>query len=269
MLTYCLTGTNITDARLILPSDACGTAITAIGDYAFMGKGMSFVHIPDSIVTVGENPFRGCTNLATIVVNPENAGLYVSAEGALYSKADKRLVCFPAGLTANRLTIPAGVRSIGAYAMYLVQTTEIVLPDSVTVIGEAAFAENDELAGIVLPEGLAEISARAFYGCGRLADLILPTSLTAIGESAFYDCDGLLGVILHGGLQIIGANAFASCDELRLVTIPASVTQIGANAFAGAPLLTLYVQPGSCAATYARENMIHALYPDSDSWLAE
>ena len=267
--TFCLTGTNITDARLILPGDACGTAVTAIGDYAFMGKDMSFVYIPDSIVTVGENPFRGCTKLATIVVNPENAGLYVSAEGALYSKADKRLVCFPAGLTANRLTIPAGVRSIGAYAMYLVQTEEIVLPDSVTVIGEAAFAENDELAGIVLPDGLAEIPARAFYGCGRLADLTLPTSLTGIGESAFYDCDGLLGVILHGGLQTIGAKAFAGCNSLQLASIPASVTSMGAEAFSGAPLLTLYVQPGSYAATYARENLLHALYPDSDSWLAE
>ena len=267
--TFCLTGTNITDARLILPGDACGTAVTAIGDYAFMGKDMSFVYIPDSIVTVVENPFRGCTKLATIVVNPENAGLYVSAEGALYSKADKRLVCFPAGLTANRLTIPAGVRSIGAYAMYLVQTEEIVLPDSVTVIGEAAFAENDELAGIVLPEGLAEIPARAFYGCGRLADLTLPTSLTGIGESAFYDCDGLLGVILHGGLQTIGAKAFAGCNSLQLASIPASVTSIGAEAFSGAPLLTLQVQPGSHAATYARENLLHALYPDSDSWLAE
>ena len=70
-------------------------------------------------------------------------------------------------------------------------------------------------------------------------------------------------------VKSIGAEAFADCIGLQLATIPASVTHIGENAFTGAPLLTLYVQPGSYAAAYARENLIHALYPDSDSWLTE
>ena len=290
--TFCLTGTNITDARLLLPAEACGTAITAIGDYAFTRKPMSFVHIPDSIVTVGENPFRDCRRLMTIVVNPENTGLYVSADGALYSKADKRLVCFPAGLTADRLSVPAGVRSIGSYAMYGVQVSEIELPDTVTVIGEAAFAGNEALKTIRLPGRLAEIRAMAFYGCRSLSTPTFPESLTSIGQQAFFNCDALsflyfpksltsIGqqafedcsalqiVSIPEGTQTIGQQAFAACADLQRVTLPASVTSIGADAFAGAPLLTLYVQPGSPAATYARENLLHALYPDSDSWLAE
>ena len=71
------------------------------------------------------------------------------------------------------------------------------------------------------------------------------------------------------GTQTIGQRAFASCPNLQRVTLPASVASIGADAFPGAPLLTLHVQPGSHAAAYARENLLHALYPDSDSWLAE
>lgn len=313
--TLCLTDTNITDTRLLLPSEGCGTAITAIGDYAFDGMALSFVHIPDSIITVGDNPFRGCMNLTTIVVNPENAGLYVSADGALYSKTDKRLVCFPAGVTASRLTIPEGVRSIGAYAMYNVQADEIVLPDSLTDIGASAFAGNSRLVAITLPDGIGEIPAaafsdciglymvtlpanltgigqNAFYNCGRLSvrtfpdaltvigaqafyncdgltEVTFPSALTSIGQQAFYNCDGLLLVYIANGTQSIGARAFAACESLQLVYLPASVTSIGAEAFSGAPLLTLQVQPGSPAATYARENLLHALYPDSDSWLAE
>lgn len=313
--TICLTGTNITDSRLLLPSEACGTAITAIGDYAFGGMALSFVHIPDSIVTVGDNPFRGCMNLTTIVVNPENSGLYVSVDGALYSKADKRLVCFPAGVTASRLTIPEGVRSIGAYAMYKVRADEIVLPDSLTDIGVSAFADNSRLVAITLPDGIIEIPAgafsgctglytvtfpasltdigqKAFYNCGRLSvrtlpealkgigeqafydcdgltEVTFPSALMGVGQSAFYDCDGLMLVYIANGTQSIGARAFAACENLQLVYLPASVTSIGAEAFSGAPLLTLQVQPGSPAVTYARENLLHALYPDSDSWLAE
>ena len=313
--TFCLAGTNITNSRLLLPAEAYGTPITAIGNYAFAGMDMSFVHIPDSIVTVGENPFRGCTNLTTIVVNPENTGLYVSADGALYSKTDKRLVCFPAGVTASWLSIPAGVQRIGAYAMYGVQVTEIGLPDSVIVIGEAAFAKNRALQTIRLPDGITEIPVKALYGCSKLSSLTLPAglmsirqqafegcsalsalsfpdSLTSIGLQAFYDCDGLSfltfpasltgigdrafegcnalqSVTFPEGTQTIGWMAFTSCPKLQWVTLPASVTSIGADAFTGAPLLTLHVQPGSKAATYARENPLHALYPDSDAWLQD
>lgn len=267
--TFCLTGTNITDARLLLPSDACGTSITAIGDYAFAGMDMSFVHIPDSIVTVGENPFRDCMALTTIVVNPENAGLHVSADGALYSKADKRLVCFPAGLTASKLTIPEGVRIISAYALYGAQASEIILPNTLTAIGQSAFEENEHLTEITLPDGVTTIAERVFANCPNLTEITFPAALESIGNQAFLGCDGLLRLILPDMVKFIGTEAFAGCIGLQQVSIPASVTHIGKNAFTGAPLLTLYVQPGSYAAAYARENLIHALYPDSDSWLTE
>lgn len=290
--TFCITGTNIADKRLILPAAAAGTAVTAIGDHAFAEMAMTFVHIPDSIVTVGVNPFRRCEKLTTIVVTPENTGLHVSADGALYSKADKRLVCFPAGLRASRLTIPAGVQSIGAYALYGVQAAEIVLPDSVTSIGAYSFAQNEALMSIVLPGGITEIPAyafakctilgeigfpgrlehigeSAFYSCDRLERLYFPASLKAIGPWAFYGCDNLHSALLAEGAQTIGSSAFAVCGNLQTVSLPASVTMIGADAFADAPLVTLYVQPGSYAASYARENLLHALYPDSGSWLTE
>lgn len=290
--TFRINGTNINDSRLILPAEACGTAVTAIGDCAFDGMSMSFVHIPDSIVHVGDNPFRNCTSLTTIVVNPENSGLYVSADGALYSKADKRLVCFPAGVTASRLTVPAGVQSIGMYALNKVQVAEIVLPDSLTGVGMYAFAGNNSLRRIALPDGITEIPAYAFANCPALEEIVFPmaltsisfhafsrcdgleyltfpATLTSISSHAFYDCNGLRGVYLQDGLQTIGASAFAACEELQLATIPASVTSIGADAFTGAPLLTLHVQPGSHAAAYARENLLHALYPDSDAWLQD
>ena len=290
--TFCLTGTNITDPSLHLPGDACGTAITSIGDYAFDGLPMSFVYIPDSIVTTGANPFKACTQLVSIIVTPDNTGLYVSEGGTLYRKADKCLVCFPAGLNVSRMTIPEGVRSIGAYAMYQVQAEKIILPDTVAIIGAYAFAENPDLTEINLangvthimggafaycshlrsvsfPASLTAIGDQAFINCGSLTNVTLPAALTSIGQKAFYNCDALASVTIFEGTHTISGFAFAHCDNLRLAGIPASVTHIGEFAFTGAPLLTLYVQPGSYAAAYARENLLHALYPNSDSWLAE
>lgn len=62
---------------------------------------------------------------------------------------------------------------------------EIVVDESISTIGEAAFALCD-LEGIYLKDGITTIENHAFYGCKNLANRFnLPNSITNVGNDAF------------------------------------------------------------------------------------
>lgn len=180
-----------------LESVALPEGVTAIGERAFMGcvslgrvelpegllslgsrafdhcEALLQVELPMSLANLGDNPFRGCANLYDIRV-PEGHPYLQIAEGALLSRPDHRLVCFPMGNTARRYSVPEGVEIIGANAfeqdLYI---EEIVLPASLTAIGQAAFD-----------------------GCEALTNMNLPASVQTIGEAAMR-CPNL-EIILEG-----------------------------------------------------------------------
>ena len=60
----------------------------------------------------------------------------------------------------EEMNFPEGLDSIGSSAIYATELTEIILPNTVKKIGEAALADNKKLKSIILPEGLAEIPQR-------------------------------------------------------------------------------------------------------------
>ena len=91
------------------------------------------------MTSIGANPFLGCYALERIIVSPEHAAL-ATIDGVLFSKADKRLICYPTVRKEASYTVPKGIRIIGDYAFAVCSSlTSITLPESVTSIGEKAF----------------------------------------------------------------------------------------------------------------------------------
>lgn len=122
----------------------------------------------------------------------------------------------------------------------------VIVPDTVTTIGQGAFKNCKNLESIVLPKRLQEIYREAFQNCVKLKSIVLPNTIKKIGISAFEGCSSLSSVTLGTGLREIGIWAFNDCPSLKSITIPANVTYIGAKAFGSTPI-TVYGYSGSAA----------------------
>lgn len=109
---------------------------------------------------------------------------------------------------------------------------EIVLPESMTSIGEYAFADYTLLEKINIPQGITCIRRGTFSRCGALTSIEIPDHVTVIEEKAFYGCEKLKDIQLPQGLTTIGKQAFYLSDYLWMdISVPDSVTSIGQNAF--------------------------------------
>ena len=253
---------------------ALPAGLRRIGDAAFYRcNALTGIALPDAVCEVGRNPFLGCANLFDILVSPDHPYL-ATIDGVLFSKPDRRLICYPMGLTALRYAVPRGVRVIGETAfeqgLYL---EEVVLPDTVEEIGREAFCGCEALMKLDLPNSLRLIGDAAL-SYTDLREVVLPAGLSEAGGYAldggipadgslvqlrgavFYGCDHLTKVTLAAGMTRIDDDMFGQCRNLERVSVPASVTGIGAGAFSGCGKLLLAVEADSYAERYALENGI-------------
>ncbi len=119
----------------------------------------------------------------------------------------------------------------GVLKKYIGPGGDVVVPDSVTEIGEGAFEKNSSLTTVILPDGLTKIGAEAFCECDSLKTVELPPRLEEIGGMAFYCCKGLRvlhvpetvkefpyhcffmakgTIVIHGAETVLSKNAFES-----------------------------------------------------------
>ncbi len=107
----------------------------------------------------------------------------------------------------------------------------ILIPNSVTTIGDDAFWNCDSLISVTMPNSVLTIGSGSFRGCYDLISVTIPDSVTSIGSFAFDDCYDLTSVTISDSVTTIGECAFRYCSSLTSVTIPDSVTTIGDYAF--------------------------------------
>ena len=109
--------------------------------------------------------------------------------------------------------------------------TKLILPDTITSIGEKAFMNCTSLKDVTISSGVSVLSDYIFAGCKNLQFFASPDGITSIGKNAFDGCSNLVSVILSKNLKTIGDEAFVSCISLPNIFIPRSVTSIGVDAF--------------------------------------
>ena len=107
----------------------------------------------------------------------------------------------------------------------------LVIPDTVTNLGDDAFKGCKDILSISIPESVLYIGSGAFYGCASLRSVKIPSMIEHILPSTFYNCSSITNLPLPDGLLSIGDNAFNGCLGLTDVTIPVNVTSIGSHAY--------------------------------------
>ena len=169
--------------------------------------------------------------------------------GAYSVKEGTRIICnsaFSSCSSLSEIVIPSSVTSIGDSAFDTCSSlSEIVIPSSVTSIGDGAFSSCSSLSEIVIPSSVTSIGDFAFYCCDSLSEIVIPSSVTSIGDSALYRCDSLSEIVIPSSVTSIGDSAFSWCSSLSEIVIPSSVTSIGDNAFSWCSSLSEIVIPSS------------------------
>ena len=278
---FTVSGNSITGLRwqfnkIDIPSEIDGVSITSIGYRAFYNcSSLTSVTIPDSVTNIEGSAFYNCSSLTSITI-PDSV---TSIGGSAFAGCSSITSVYITDLAAwcgisfgNTTSNPLYY----AHNLYLNGTlvTDLIIPDSVTSIGNCAFSGCSNLTSITIPDSVTSIGEKAFYNCSSLTSITIPDSVMSVGNSAFSDCENLqyneydnayyLGnasnphVVLvkakdtsissctiHEQTKFIHSSAFYHCSSLTNTTIPDGVTSLGNYAFSGCSGLISITIPNS------------------------
>ena len=126
----------------------------------------------------------------------------------------------------GKLVLPDTVTNIGNDAFCdCIALEEVVLPETVENLEPAAFASCRELKKINFPKKLKIIGRNCFYNCPSLKEVDL-RNVEEIKRSAFYNCTALTDVLLSDKLRELEGCVFYHCERLTTIEIPDSIEEI-------------------------------------------
>lgn len=216
-------------------NDGKNYPVTEIGYMAFFGKEyMTSVTIPSSVTTIGESAFAFCEALTSV-------------------------------------TLPNSVTTIGDCAFQGPGVRDLILPPSVTSVGDNicdcikvaipstldASGFNSEIT-IIYPADDCMIADNCVYssdkstiyyaGLSLSGDYTVSSNVSMIGEHAFAYCSNLTSVSLPNSVTTVGDYAFRDCEGLTSVSLTNSVTDLGNATFSDCKALTSFTIPSSVSA---------------------
>ena len=242
--TYTVVGKNTDKTDIVIKSSYKGKLVTSIGTSAFSGcRKLTSITIPESITSIGGSAFSKCSELTDVIWNAENCSIEGSSSAPIFESCYKLV----------SLTIGKNVKHIPLYTFYEYnRITNIYISDltawckisdlsNIMNYGsnEKSLYLNDELVtDLVIPDSVTSIGDYAFSDCSGLTSVTIGNRVTSIGDYAFSNCSGLTSVTIGNRVTSIGDYAFSNCSELTSVTIGNRVTSIGGWAFSNCSGLT-------------------------------
>ena len=217
-----------------------GETVQTIGEYAFAkNTSLTKIALPDSVTVIGIGAFDSCSALSKVDLGKGLTSVdRTSFDGTAIKESATDNEFYVDGwfialkdTSATYVNIVAGTYGIADYAFYAnTNLSSVVLPDSVKIIGNCAFASMS-INSVVIGSGVEMIGEKAFMACSNLSNVILGS----------YDFG--TGKMVDSSLKSIGNYAFRNCVSLNEIDIPDSVEVIGTYAFNDSGL-ALYAESG-------------------------
>ena len=117
-------------------------------------------------------------------------------------------------------------------------STELVIPEEYTSIGDWAFCCCSSLTSITIPDSVTSIGSSAFYNCSSLTSITIPDGVTSIRKFAFYNCQQLKRLTLPDTLKKLGENVFGNCTSLSTIEFGSTLKSMG---FTNKHIMTKYI----------------------------
>ncbi len=184
--------------------------LTTIGSQAFISTGIETITLPDSLLYIYEAAFSQ-TPLTSIVI-PNSV---VTMSDAVFN-----------GCTSLKsIDLGTGVQSIGASLIGESQVTSLTIPASVTLMNSAAFGYLEYLETVVINS--STIYAACFYGCTKLNSVTIGSNVKSIYSSAFGNCTALEEITIPSTVTSLASASFDSCSGLKVLNIDIATINSG------------------------------------------
>ncbi len=301
--------------------------VQSIGTSAFdTCTSLTSVNIPDSVTKIGDHAFSGCSSLV-IDKLPTNVTVYDDGvfneckaftlseipEGVTHIWSGAFAGCeFPNSITlpvsievarglngCKKLILKEGVTKLDSQIKYCSEVEEVILPETLTEIGNRVFEGCDSLKSITIPkslercpgamaiwgpafefssietvtfeEGTEKIHNALFANCGSLKTVNIPDTVKTIGQYAFFWCGNLESVNIPEGVTTLETSCFAYCGNLKSITIPSTIDDVG-GAISGSPFEYCGIETVEFTGNrttipqsifYESNNLKHVIFPEN------
>ena len=214
--------------ELVIPEKINNIPVRYIGDNAFLFcSNLTSVILPDSVTNIGVYAFYGCTGLTSIII-PDSVSFIKEYAFRLVNN----VIYF-----GEAVGSPWGAKAQNGYI-----ENGLVYNDKSK--SEFLGCPSTKKGDVVLPESVTSIGDNAFYSCAKLTSITIPNSVTFIGNDALSGCSGLTSITIPDSVTGFGSYAFSGCSGLTSFSIPKSVYYIGNEAFLGcSKLVSIVVSP--------------------------
>ena len=177
---------------------------------SFQSNVTSYI-IPKSVVAISGYAFWYCSDLELITISPTVK--WMGENPFAYTKAIIENLSENFILENNLLLTKDGSSLIGCYSSYCSSLKNILIPNSVTRIGRAAFYQCKSFKEIIIPKSVQYIDRLAFRYCRNLKAVYIPDSVKRIGMYAFSDCQEITTVSR-------GRSIYRKYESMGLIATP-------------------------------------------------
>lgn len=244
----CIEGSTRSGNQILSAFEDCKTIVNIniggdvvnIPEYLFWGcTSITELTIPENVKRIGGGAFIDCSGITRLIFNAAQCT-------SMYTRNGSKVTPAIVNSAISEVSFGPLVTSIPDYAFFGFNSlTNITIPNTVNMIGGAAFQECRSLTSVIFNAEECKV-AHAMNGDNIIPSFNNPAithitfgdKVTHIPDYLFWGCSGITEVKFAANVERIGVSAFFGCTGLTSVVISESVESVGANAFGNCPNLT-------------------------------